>query len=154
MAVVIIDVANVKHPKSIPTVVNHLLLGKLKTASAGTKFKKEISYMTDFVNIYNVLESAGRLLNFDDTHVDEHEENLKTEIERCCEECPKECDDLHLFSLLKLTNAGAIITSSDKNMSVCIKKLKDHTVDTSLYKQPVILKSDTQYLKAFNRKIL
>ncbi len=151
MKCIIIDVANVCRPKNIPTIISHLLKRKIVTAKGGTKFSREMSSCPEFIEIYDELERSGLLIKFNDDDIDSHMSTCENSISINLEKCPSECDDLHLFALSTKTNGSPIVTRDDKNMSICIRKLKKLNIDLATYKRPLVIKSDKIYLKAFNR---
>ena len=151
MKCVIIDVANVCKPKNIPTIITHLLKRKIVTAKGGKKFSKEMSSCPDFIEIYDELERGGLLIIFKDDEIDSHMSTCEQSISSHLQNCPSECDDLHLFALSTKTNGSPIVTRDDQNMSICIRKLKKLNIDHAIYKRPLVIKSDKVYLKAFNR---
>lgn len=151
---IILDVGNIGKPSNIPTIVRHLINGKIKTVKGGAKFLQEMGYCPEFLELFNQLETSGSVLNYKNSIIDNHVQCCQTAIEEFLNPCPTECDDLHLFALSTKTDNAPIITRGDNRMSKCIRKLRKLDIEQDVYKRPLIIKSDKNYLSAFNRKKL
>lgn len=151
--IVILDVANLKSVKSFsadfPNVSKHLVSGKIKTASGGEKFNKEMEHAASFIPLFIELAKANLVVKVPNCKADEESKRFQQLISTSIKRKVSECDDPHIFSLLKLTNSKTVV-SFDKRIAECKKCLRKSSIKNSEFANARLVKCDKNYLKLFN----
>lgn len=155
--VVVLDVANLKSVKNFtslfPSIAKHLSGGRIKTAAGGAMFRKELRAASTFIPLFLELSKAGKLISICDDLANIEVNNFNSLLTKEFGKEPYDCDDPHLFTLLKLSNSKTII-SFDKRISKCRRCLRRSSINNDNFANPKRVESDAIYLKLFNTKNL
>lgn len=96
---------------------------RFRIVLGGTRVKAELKGKEDFLTLLNNLKINGQVVTVLDSLVDEAEENLEYKIRDVIGDVPRECDDLHIFALAKVSNCEKVI-SRDHRMATCRNRIR------------------------------
>lgn len=154
MGVILLDVSLSTYGKALKTdfstFFEHLLNGRVKTARGGSDYKSEIAKCSVIRDILIQLKDAGRLIDLEDSIVDDLTNALATKIKSESPQCVNACDDPHLFALGNLSGAKHVL-SADNRIGTCRRHLNQSNIPRSEYCQLKVISDDKNYLTAFNR---
>ncbi len=96
---------------------------RVKLVIGGTKALLEARAKTKLIELLNNLRDRNQVIIACQEKVDEAERLLINRIESIIGEIPRECDDLHIFALAKVSGCLLVI-SRDNRMAICRNNIR------------------------------
>lgn len=102
------------------------LLGstRVRLVFGGTKALNEAKTKAKLLELLNNLRDRNQVITFRRDLVDEAEQRLSDRITEVIGDAPRECDDLHIFALAKVSGCLSVI-SRDNRMATCRRKIRN-----------------------------
>lgn len=97
----------------------------VRVVVGGSTGKAEIDRKSNLRDLLNDLKDRNQVVEAENTAVDASEKALAERIKNIMGDCPRECDDLHIFALSQVSGCQLVI-SRDNRMAVCRKKIRNN----------------------------
>jgi hypothetical protein len=97
---------------------------RVRVVVGGSTGKAEIDRKSKLRELLNNLKDRNQVVEAENTAVDASENALAERIKKIMGDCPRECDDLHIFALSQVSGCLLVI-SRDNRMAVCRKKIRN-----------------------------
>lgn len=97
---------------------------KVRVVVGGSAGSAEINKKSKLRELLNNLKDRNQVVQADNASVDASAEALANRIQQVIGDCPRECDDLHIFALSKVSGCLLVI-SRDNRMAICRNKIRN-----------------------------